>query len=78
MDNDDFKCPNCEGEEILEQKFLSIGRSKGFASKSNLSENLLMKENFFNKNFQLLKKNKQLIFIGLFIILMIVFSIIFI
>ena len=24
MDNDDFKCPNCEGEEILEQKFLSI------------------------------------------------------
>ena len=24
MDNDDFKCPNCECEEILEQKFLSI------------------------------------------------------
>ena len=24
MDNEDFKCPNCECEEILEQKFLSI------------------------------------------------------
>ena len=59
-------------EEILNQrknKFLSIGRKKGFATSSNFSENLLMKENFFNKNIAKLKKDKKFLFIGIFAIL---------
>ena len=65
-------------EEILNQrknKFLSIGRNKGFTSNSNLSENLLMKENFFDKHFSKLKKDKKLIFLVLFAILMITIGI---
>ncbi len=59
-------------EQILnhrKNKFLSIGRKKGFASSSNFSENLLIKENFFNKNIAKLKKDKKFLFIGIFIIL---------
>ena len=65
-------------EEILNQrknKFLSIGRNKGFTSNSNLSENLLMKENFFDKYFSKLKNDKKLIFLVLFAILMITIGI---
>ena len=68
-------------EEILNQrknKFLSIGRKKGFATSSNFSENLLMKENFFNKNIAKLKKDKKFLFIGIFTILIIVILISFI
>ena len=41
-----------EKDEILshrKNKFLSIGRNKGFTSKSNLSDNLSMKENIIEK-----------------------------
>ena len=68
-------------EEIFNQrknKFLSIGRKKGFATSSNFSENLLMKENFFNKNIAKLKKDKKFLFIGIFAILIIVILISFI
>tara|TARA_B100000427_G_scaffold293883_1_gene272115 strand:+ start:4340 stop:5446 length:1107 start_codon:yes stop_codon:yes gene_type:complete len=68
-------------EEIFNQrrnKFLSIGRKKGFATSSNFSENLLMKENFFNKNIAKLKKDKKFLFIGIFTILIIVILISFI
>ena len=68
-------------EEILNQrknKFLSIGRKKGFATSSNFSENLLMKENFFNKNIAKLKEDKKFLFIGIFIILITVILISFI
>ena len=68
-------------EEILNQrknKFLSIGRKKSFATSSNFSENLLMKENFFNKNIAKLKKDKKFLFIGIFIILITVILISFI
>ena len=68
-------------EEILNQrknKFLSIGRKKGFATSSNFSENLLMKENFFNKNIAKLKEDKKFLFIGIFTILIIVILISFI
>ena len=68
-------------EEIFNQrrnKFLSIGRKKGFATSSNFSENLLMKENFFNKNIAKLKEDKKFLFIGIFIILITVILISFI
>ena len=61
-------------DEILNQrknKFLSIGRNKGFTSKSNLSENLIMKENYFDNYLLKFKKNKNLIFISLFLFLII-------
>jgi len=68
-------------EEIFNQrknKFLSIGRKKGFATSSNFSENLLMKENFFNKNIAKLKEDKKFLFIGIFIILITIILISFI
>ena len=68
-------------EEILNQrknKFLSIGRKKAFATSSNFSENLLMKENFFNKNIAKLKEDKKFLFIGIFIILITIILISFI
>ncbi len=66
-------------DEILNQrknKFLSIGRNKGFTSKSNLSENLIMKENYFDNYLLKFKKNKNLIFISLFLFLIILVGII--
>ena len=57
-------------------KFLSIGRNKGFTSKSNLSENLIMKENYFDNYLLKFKKNKNLIFISLFLFLIILVGII--
>ena len=43
---------NMDGEDILSQrknKFLSIGRNKGFTSTSKISDNLSMKTNFIDK-----------------------------
>ena len=63
---------NMDKDEILnhrKNKFLSIGRTKNFTSKSKLSENLTMKENLLNK----LKKNYKLFYIGLSVLLLIFF-----
>ena len=52
------------------QKFLSIGRNKGFRSKVDLSENLAMKEKYFDKIIFKIKKFKLqlLILLGAFFI----------
>ena len=53
---------NMDKDEILnhrKNKFLSIGRNNGFSSKSEISTNLSMKENFIEKlKFKLKKENK--------------------
>ena len=63
-------------DEILnhrKNKFLSIGRNKGFNVKSNLSEDLSMKESFFDKiTLKLIKDKKNFYFIILLLILIIV------
>ena len=54
-------------DEILnhrKNKFLSIGRGNGFSTKSDISENLTMKENIFDKFLLKIKKNKKNIYIG--------------
>ncbi len=60
-------------EEILIQrknKFLSIGRSKGFKSKTSINESLSMKENFMDK---LRKKFSKKITFGAIAILILIF-----
>ena len=59
-------------------KFLLIGRNKGFTSQSGLSEKLSMKENVFEKiKIKIkLKKDKKIIYLGFAIILLIVLIII--
>ncbi len=64
-------------EEILlhrKNKFLSIGRNKGFTTSSNLSDNLLMKTSIINKFFNKLSyyKNYFIYFLA-FVILIITF-----
>jgi len=62
-------------DEILnhrKNKFLSIGRNKGFTTQSSLSENLSMKENLIDKfKLKIIKDKKYFYFIILFIILVI-------
>tara|TARA_Y100000590_G_scaffold128346_1_gene146731 strand:- start:2627 stop:3727 length:1101 start_codon:yes stop_codon:yes gene_type:complete len=61
-------------DEILnhrKNKFLSIGRSKGFRGTNEIQENLVMKEDFFQKNISYIRKYKfhiSLIFLLLLII----------
>ncbi len=60
--------------EILnhrKNKFLLIGRNKGFTSQSALSEKLSMKENNFNKFKIKLIKDKKIIYLGFAIIFLI-------
>ena len=56
-------------------KFLSIGRNKGFTNKINNDENLTMEENFTNKIFIPIKKfkNKIIIATGLLIFALIIY-----
>ena len=64
--------------EILnhrKNKFLSIGRSKGFTSQSDLTENLSMKENIIDKLKIRLKDNKIIYFIFSIIFLFFIFFI---
>ena len=61
-------------DEILnhrKNKFLSIGRNKGFTTNSGLSENLLMKENIIDKFKSILKNDKKVIYFGISIIFLI-------
>jgi acetyl-CoA carboxylase carboxyl transferase subunit alpha len=65
-------------EEVFfhrKNKFLSIGRNKGFTSKINNDENLAMEENFTNKIFIPIKKfkNKIIIAVGLLIFVLIIY-----
>ena len=71
---------NMDKDEVLnhrKNKFLSIGRNKGFSSKSEISTNLYMKENFIEKlKFKLIKENKiRYIFISIFVFIMILYLI---
>ena len=55
-----------EKEEILnhrKNKFLSIGRNKGFTTQTGLSENLTMKENKFDQLINKIKSDKKIIYI---------------
>ena len=54
-------------------KFLSIGRGKGFSAQTSISEKLSMSENLYDK----LKKNAKIIYISTSIILLILISILF-
>jgi len=62
-------------DEILnhrKNKFLSIGRNKGFTSQSKVSKNLSMKENLIEKLKLKLKKNNEIIYIGITIIILLI------
>ena len=66
-------------EEILnhrKNKFLAIGRSKGFVSKSNISQNLSMKENFLSKIINIISNQKKLIIYLLIAVVLLFFLII--
>jgi len=71
---------NKNKDEILnhrKNKFLSIGRNKGFVSKSDLSENLSMKENIIDKlksKFNIDKKVFYFIGVIIFLIILILIS----
>lgn len=57
-----------EKEEILnhrKNKFLSIGRNKGFTTQTGLSENLTMKENKFDQLINKIKSDKKIIYISI-------------
>jgi len=61
-------------EEILnhrKNKFLSIGRNKGFTSKSSQLENLSMKETFIDKLKIKLKRDKNIVYLSIFVITLI-------
>ena len=65
-------------EEILlhrNNKFLSIGRNKGFSNESNINESLSIKENTFNKIRKFyLKYKKQLVITGMILFFIYIFS----
>ena len=65
-----------DGEEIFLQrknKFLSIGRNKGFASTAKLSDNLSMKTNFVDKYMNWFSSYKKYILISLVVIILGIF-----
>ena len=65
-----------DGEEIFLQrknKFLSIGRNKGFASTAKLSNNLSMKTNFVDKYINWFSSYKKYILISLVVIILGIF-----
>ena len=69
-----------EKDEILnhrKNKFLSIGRNKGFTTQTGLSENLTMKESKFDRIISMFKSNIKLTYISIGI-LVFIFSLIFI
>ena len=72
---------NMDKNEILnhrKNKFLSIGRTKGFTSKSEVAENLSMKENLFDKIKLKLNKDSKIFYISATIItIAIIFALIF-
>ena len=68
-----------EAEEIINQrkdKFLSIGRSKGFTSQSEISKNLSMQENLIEKFKLKFKNNIYAIYSFILILIIIIISLI--
>ena len=64
---------NMSQDEILlhrKNKFLSIGRSKGFVSNTNISDNLVMKMTLIEKVKNYINKYKNNIFFSMIIVLM--------
>ena len=63
---------NMSQDEILlhrKNKFLSIGRSKGFVSNTNISDNLVMKMTSIEKVKNYIKKYKNYIFFSMIVVL---------
>ena len=63
---------NLDKDEIVMQrknKFLSIGRNKGFTSKTNILDNLSMKQSLLDKLKNKIKADKKILLIPLLIIL---------
>ena len=63
---------NMSQDEILlhrKNKFLSIGRSKGFVSNTNVSDNLVMKMSLIEKVINYIKKYKKNIFFTMIVVL---------
>ena len=63
---------NMSQDEILlhrKNKFLSIGRSKGFVSNTNISDNLVMKMTSIEKVKKYIKKYKNYIFFSMIVVL---------
>ena len=59
-------------DEILlhrKNKFLSIGRSKGFVSNTNISDNLVMKITLIEKVKNYINKHKKNIFFTMVVVL---------
>tara|TARA_B100001250_G_scaffold79116_1_gene64985 strand:+ start:1584 stop:2687 length:1104 start_codon:yes stop_codon:yes gene_type:complete len=70
---------NMNEDEIYshrKNKFLSVGRNKGFTTKSNDSENLLIKENIIDKFISKLKSNKKFIYFSILVIFLVFFALI--
>ena len=68
---------NMEKHEILnhrKNKFLSIGRSKGFTSQSEVTQSLSMKENFIEKLKTKIKKNINIIYVVAIITILLTIS----
>ena len=69
-----------ENDEILnhrKNKFLSIGRNKGFTTQTSLNENLTMKETKFDRIISKFKSDIKLTYISIGILLLI-FSLFFV
>ena len=54
-------------------KFLSIGRTKGFSSKTGVSEKLSVKDNLIDKWKNIFKKQNKIIYIALSFVILIIF-----
>ena len=64
-------------DEILNQrknKFLSIGRTKGFSSKASINNTLSMKENIIHKWKNILKKDYKIFYFGVIFIAIIILA----
>ena len=67
-------------DEILNQrknKFLSIGRTKGFSSKASINNTLSMKENIIHKWKNILKKDYKIFYFGVVFIAIIILALFF-
>ena len=65
---------NMEAEEIINQrkdKFLSIGRNKGFISRTKMNQGLSMQETIIQKLFNKITKNKKILIIFAAIVILI-------
>ena len=65
---------NMEAEEIINQrkdKFLSIGRNKGFISSTKINQGLSMQETIIQKLFKKITKNKKILIIFAVIVILI-------